>query len=171
MGGFKRLAYAAPLHLGLFQTPVCLPRIRAIQKIQGVSSLDEAVQGLAAPALDLVNTAIVEQEQSRSFEPAEIEQVVQGRHRASAVVRAHPGGAFVLFSMAYYPGWRVILDGHPVPGLRIANGAIMGIEVPAGEHRLEFRFSDPLLPAGIGLSVVGWSLIGAVLFLSRVKRH
>jgi hypothetical protein len=171
MGGFKRLAYAAPLHLGLFQTPVCLPRIRAIQKIQGVSSLDEAVQGLAAPALDLVNTAIVEQEQSRSFEPAEIEQVVQGRHRASAVVRAHQGGGFVLFSMAYYPGWQVILDGHPVPGLRIANGAIMGIEVPAGEHRLQFRFSDPLLPAGIGLSVVGWSLIGAVLFLSRVKRH
>jgi Bacterial membrane protein YfhO len=171
LAGFKLLANDAQLHLGLFQTPVCLPRIRAVENVQGVGSLDEAVKALVAPDLDLVHAAIAEQEQSRSFEPAEIQQVRQERHRASAVVRAQPGGAFVLFSMAYHPGWQALLDGRKVSQLRVANGAIIGLEVPAGEHRLEFRFSDPLLPWGIGLSVLGFSLIGGILVLSRRKQR
>ena len=164
--GFKTAVNLPDAHLGVFEAPVCLPRIRSVRSIKGVGSLDEAVQELARPEADLVNTAVVEQVPSRAFESAEILHVTQARHQASALIRAGAGGGFVIFSMSHYPGWQAFVDGRRSADLRMVDGAIMGVEVPPGEHRVEFRFSDPLLPWGVGLSLLGVAATAAAL-LSR----
>ena len=51
---------------------------------------------------------------------------------------AEPG--VLVFSEVYYPhGWKAFVDGEPVPHFR-TNWILRGMEVPAGEHRVEFRF-------------------------------
>jgi|GEM_PF-5319222 len=169
MGGFKPALNLAYAHLGMFESPVCLPRIRSVRSIKGVESSEEAIQELARPGADLVNTAVVERVASRAFEPAEVLNVAQARHQASALIRAGAGGGFVIFSMSHYPGWRAFIDGRRLGDLRVVDGAIIGVEVPSGEHRLEFKFSDPALPWGVGLSLLGLAATAAALFTPKMR--
>lgn len=73
---------------------------------------------------------------------------------------SHP--VFALLQQAWYPGWRARIDGQPVPLVR-ANMACFGVLLPAGMHRLEFRFEKP-----VASWLLGWglaTLLGACLLL------
>jgi uncharacterized membrane protein YfhO len=59
------------------------------------------------------------------------------------------------------PGWRAWVDGDPSKVER-ANAIFVGTEVPAGRHRVEFRFLP--VSALVGLSITGLSMIGLLLF-------
>ncbi len=50
----------------------------------------------------------------------------------------------IVFSEIYYPGWEATIDGIPVPIVR-ADYILRAMEVPAGEHTLEMRFSPKSL--------------------------
>ena len=58
------------------------------------------------------------------------------------------------------PGWRVSIDGNK-GAVERANAVFIGTEVPAGTHRVEFRF----LPASAVLGVVVTSLTALLLIL------
>jgi hypothetical protein len=45
-------------------------------------------------------------------------------------------------SESWYPNWRVSVDGEPADVVR-ANYAYLGVWVPGGEHRVEFRYHRP----------------------------
>ena len=63
------------------------------------------------------------------------------------------------------PGWRVSIDGRPGTVER-ANAIFVGTEVPAGNHRIEFRFLPPSALAGVGIS----ALTGLLLLLGGLQR-
>ena len=64
----------------------------------------------------------------------------------------------------YDPAWQVLVDGTPAPLLR-CNYLMRGVYLPSpGEHTVEFKFSQPLLPVGITLI----STIAGVLLLVSV---
>lgn len=69
---------------------------------------------------------------------------------------------FVVLSDTYYPGWRVTIDGRPVPVYR-ANALVRAVYVPAGEHTIRFFFRPADFLAGAGIS--GVTLLGCVAFL------
>lgn len=63
----------------------------------------------------------------------------------------------------YYPGWAAYVDGQPTP-LRRANYAFRAVAVPAGAHRVEFRYQPRAFEMGLALSavgLVGWLGLGA----------
>jgi hypothetical protein len=66
--------------------------------------------------------------------------------RVEAVATSTVDGLLVLHDI-YYPGWIAEVDGKPVP-IRRANHLFRGIELPAGTHRVTFRFA-PFSPANL----------------------
>jgi hypothetical protein len=70
---------------------------------------------------------------------------------------AQPG--FLVLSEIYYPGWEAWVDGQRAPVERV-NFTLRGVELPPGEHRVEFVFRAPSFRHG-----AAWSLAGAALLL------
>jgi hypothetical protein len=76
------------------------------------------------------------------------------------------GPALLVLGELYAPGWRATVDGEPAPVVR-ADLIFRGVRVPAGAHRVEFRYTTPGLQAGLWLSGGAAAVIG-VAFLGSL---
>jgi hypothetical protein len=93
---------------------------------------------------------------SRSTETVEVAYPHGARVEMSARLD-FPG--IVVLADAYYPGWKLTIDGKPAPVRRV-NRMMRGAAVEAGVHKLVytyepdsfFRFGAPLTLAGLGAS-------------------
>ncbi len=82
--------------------------------------------------------------QVRSFGPGSAE--ITERKNAKVTVRtATQGPTFLIFSQNHLPGWAATVDGREVQ-IQTVNTVYIGIEVPPGEHQVEFAYSYPCPP-------------------------
>lgn len=100
-----------------------------------------------------------------SADRAEI--VVYEPNRVEARVSSKGGGRVVLTDLAY-PGWDARLDGEPVETV-VVEGMYRGVDVPAGEHRLEWVYRPSPLRWGGMLSLFSL-LLGTGLVLAPRSR-
>lgn len=70
-------------------------------------------------------------------------------------------------SLLHYPGWFCWLDGEKIPILRV-NGFFSAVRVPAGSHRLVFRFIPMSFWAGLLLSLLS---LASFLWLWRRRQR
>jgi len=64
------------------------------------------------------------------------------------------GDGFAVFSEIYYPkGFEVTIDGNPAEMTK-ANYILRGLNVPAGDHTIEFRFSPAIYTVGSPIMMV-----------------
>jgi uncharacterized membrane protein YfhO len=73
--------------------------------------------------------------------------------------------AFAVFSEIYYAkGWNAYLDDKPVPHYRV-NYLMRGMPLPAGKHRIEFKFEPATYRRGEQISLgFNLALFALVLF-------
>jgi hypothetical protein len=90
----------------------------------------------------------------------------ESAERVVAGVSSDAAGILVLTDLSY-PGWRAKIDGRPADLLR-ADGLFRAVSVPAGEHRVEFRYVPVSFFAGAAVSAV--SLAGLLVWLCRRPR-
>lgn len=76
------------------------------------------------------------------------------------------GAVLAVLQQAWYPGWTAFVDGKPTELLR-ANFAFQGVVLPAGDHRLEFRFTKPVAKGLLGLSLL--SFLGCLGLLAMAR--
>ncbi|NNK80536.1 MAG: YfhO family protein, partial [Flavobacteriales bacterium] len=77
--------------------------------------------------------------------------------------------AFIVFSDIYYqPGWISTIDGQEKEHVRV-NYVLRGMEVPAGKHRIEFRFDPPVIKTGNMINHVS-SIIILLLIVGAVYK-
>ncbi|WP_340063065.1 YfhO family protein [Ascidiimonas aurantiaca] len=93
------------------------------------------------------------------------------------VYKAHTAqNAFAVFSEIYYPkGWNAYLNGEKVPHVR-ANYVLRAMEVPKGQHTIEFRFEPQVVITGSRISLAGSVLfvlltLGALYYEFKVRRN
>ncbi|MCJ7596553.1 MAG: YfhO family protein [Desulfobacterales bacterium] len=67
-----------------------------------------------------------------------------------------PGYLFV--SEIFYPGWKALVDGKPVPILR-GNYLFRVIELPRGTHSVQFYYAPLTIKVGIAISVLTLALM------------
>jgi hypothetical protein len=114
------------------------------------------VEGLAAPSAAASTP-------SRS-ELVELERAptrLRWRSRADAP-------AFLVATIPAFPGWRARIDGADAP-LHRANFAFRAVEVPAGEHEVEFAYEPASFRAGAALSLA--SLLALAFVTGRTWRR
>ncbi|MCZ7641548.1 MAG: YfhO family protein [Pseudorhodoplanes sp.] len=133
--------------LWIYRLKNTMPRVALSDRIQvaDADATNAAGQLLFPPSADRV---LVDEDTPprRAYatagemrEPARARIVAWAPDRVEIETRSQAGGVLVLHA-TYYPGWRAEIDGRPAPVLR-ANVLFRGVEVPAGLHRVVFRFA------------------------------
>jgi hypothetical protein len=93
-------------------------------------------------------------------------------HGVSASVTSD-GPSLVVAAFNAAPGWTVTVDGKDAE-LVEPDGAFLGVQVPAGDHRVRFEYAPPGLKAGAALTLVGLLAVAATSTFSiwwpRVRR-
>ena len=97
--------------------------------------------------------------------PARITVETAGPDEAAATVEAGAPG-HVVFRRTYFPAWKARLDGREVPVL-VANGRDLAVAVPAGRHRVEFRYDRSPFHRGVSLQALALLAAAAAVFLRR----
>lgn len=95
-----------------------------------------------------------------------VEPLLRAPERRIFHLRSESGGRFAL-SEQFFPGWRATVDGAPAR-IHPWQGAFQAVDVPAGEHRVEFRYRAAGLAPGVCVSAVAL-LLGAALLFRRSK--
>ena len=140
--------------LGVWENPHVLPRAYVVHHATVLA--DDAAQAHALLKLDPRNDVILDAAPSpapsgNGMEPARIVTLARKR----VVVEADtPAPGVLVLSDAWYPGWRVTVDGAPATLLR-ADYALRGVAIPAGKHTIEFTFRSRPAAVGLTLSAVG----------------
>ena len=71
----------------------------------------------------------------------------------------NPNAGVAIFSEMYYPhGWNAYIDGELTPHFRV-NYVLRGMRIPAGEHRVEFKFEPQVIKTGATISLAGTVLL------------
>lgn len=97
----------------------------------------------------------------------EAESLIWLPERRTLRIRSQNSGVFRL-SEQYYPGWSAKIDGKEAP-IHRCEGAFQCVEIPAGEHIVEFRFRSRYLAAGALVSVA--ASLGFIVMLWRTSSN
>tara|TARA_Y100001933_G_scaffold265068_1_gene334946 strand:- start:2258 stop:4867 length:2610 start_codon:yes stop_codon:yes gene_type:complete len=72
--------------------------------------------------------------------------------------------AFVVFSEVFYKSWNAYIDGELIPHNRV-NYVLRGLEVPKGQHSIEFKFEPEVYFQGENISLfASFIVLGLFLF-------
>jgi len=67
-----------------------------------------------------------------------------------------------VFSEVYYKTWRAYIDGEEAPLVQV-NYILRGLQVPAGDHKIEFRCVDEIYQRGAKISMIASIIVGFIL--------
>jgi hypothetical protein len=141
-----------------------------VNEIQWAASADEEMQ--AVSGMNPATTAVVHDEFKSVLNnydsvdsTASITMTKYATKKLTYDVKT-PTAAAVIFSEIYYPaGWVCRIDGNEVEAFR-ANYILRGVQVPAGEHTIEWSFEPKTYATGVSVNMAGsLSLVLLVLII------
>jgi len=146
-----------------------------IEKVIKVNSPNEAIDKVGE--IDPATTAVINASEfdifETNFNPQGKIELVDCQPNYLKYTCETPKKAFAVFSEIYYPeGWQANIDGKPAQHVRV-NYILRGMEIPAGEHVIEFEFELPGYSLGntvtmiFSVFIILLSFAGLVVFLKK----
>lgn len=137
-----------------------------VKSLQQVSSPDEEIDYLGKEDFDPKQVAVVHQEFVDHTGAADFSgegSIKLTSYKPNALEYASESGEdqFVVFSEIWYgpdKGWQAYVDGQPADHIRV-NYVLRGMKLPAGNHKIEFRFEPKSHATGEKVSLVGSLLV------------
>jgi len=150
-----------------------------VQSLKVVETADDEMKALAT--LDTKREAVIngtkfaEIAKQTAFAVDSTATITRSAHRPDQleyeVNNEHDG--FAVFSEVYYPkGWNAYLDQQLVPHYEV-NYLLRGLPIPAGKHKLEFKFEPEVIQRGTTITlltlVMGLLLFGLAILYQYKK--
>lgn len=137
----------------IYEVPDPLPRAFLTTGRRPGSGSD--LEDLLQPGFDPRTSVLIDhgapREPSREFSGSA--RVIERKADRIVVESVSSTPAFLTILEGALPGWRVSVDGQP-GAVERANAIFVGTEVPAGTHRVEFRFRPASVMVGVSLSAL-----------------
>lgn len=161
-----------------YQNDDFLPRAYLVGEILPVADGDAALAMIAsdafAPERSVMLEAVPPNYRQAASVGGSVEVVRYTTNQAEMKVRTAQD-AILVFSDSYYPGWVAEVDGSET-AIYKANVTQRAVVVPAGEHRVRFRFEPVTVVVGFWVSLgallglLAWFVIPSLWRRSRVAQ-
>jgi hypothetical protein len=153
------------LPLAMARNPFCLPRYRFVPRVSFHPTFGTALAAARAQRYTLgaeEHCWRPEAPAARGEYPGRPRLLELADHggRIELLYRA-PGPAFLTAANTFDPGWRALVDGARLPVYPTA-ACQLGVELPAGEHRLLLLYADDRVRHGGWISIAAlvlWALL------------
>lgn len=148
------------------RVPGALGNAWFVENVEAVNSPDEEIAALSD--FDASSTAVVDvskfpvEKRNYSANNATIELTEYQPNYLKYEYQAAQTGLVVFSEIYYAAGWQAYLDGQPVDHIR-ANYVLRAMQVPAGQHTIEFRFEPSSYKIGNTVSMVSSILLLLVI--------
>jgi hypothetical protein len=156
----------------LYRNEDVLPRAHLVANVTVVPDGQAALEALISDAFDAGRSVLLDA-MPAGFEPAneaaggDVALLRDATNDAELRVRS-PRAAILVFSDSYYPGWIADVDGRPT-AIHRANVTQRAVVVPAGEHRVRFRFAPTTVVVGACVSLA--ALLAVLVWFRRSSRR
>ena len=154
---------------GLYATDIresALDRFTLVPEIRVEEDPDRFFARLGSVDWDPRREALVSKpvpdasEKMEGQRPPRIEVQWDENDRQSLEVES--SGGVLVTSGLFFPGWTVHVDGEPTDAIEV-QGALRGVALPAGLHRVDWVYRPPWIPLAVGGTVL--ALISALALL------
>jgi hypothetical protein len=143
------------------------PRAWTVYQVEILSDEESVLERLAEPGFDPYSVGLLTEplDTALAGQPASEAEI---RFTESSPTRLvieidQPETGLLVVSEIDYPGWEARVDGHRTPMIR-TDAILRGVEVPAGQHRVEMVF-DPL-SVKLGLIVSAVTLLLSLVYVT-----
>lgn len=150
------------------RNPDALGNAWFVNNIQWVANADEEMAALSnfnpsnTVVIDNRYKGLLKQGATATDSSATIQLTAFTPNKLSYAYNA-AANAVAVFSEVYYSdgkGWNAYIDGQPAPHFR-CNYVLRGMELPAGQHQVEFRFEPQSVVTGNKVALAGSFLLFA----------
>jgi hypothetical protein len=152
----------------LYKNPNALERTWIAHHVTTVGGEKELQAALMHQAAELKNDVVLVKDapQVATCDVPDRQKIDSyGQSRISIIAQMGCSGMLVLAD-TFTPGWNATVDGSPVR-IYEAYGVIRAVVVPAGTHKIEFRYRPNGVIYGSALTLIGFLLLPALPFVDR----
>ncbi|MGJ8594034.1 MAG: YfhO family protein [Aquaticitalea sp.] len=144
-----------------------------VNKVEKLNSANEEIKAL--DSLNMVIKAVTTQEISTknyASDSTSTISVLEYKPNYLKYQSNNENDGFAVFSEVYYGnGWKAFIDGKEVPHYRV-NYILRGMEIPKGEHTIEFKFDPEVVKTGSTIAlassvIFGLLVLGGLVFLRK----
>lgn len=139
-----------------------------VQRLIPVNSADEEIKAL--DSLDVKEEAVI-----TSSKFGQVNRFEYPKDSTASIVLTdyspnqlkyrsnNPHAGLAVFSEMYYPhGWNAFIDGKPVSQFKV-NYVLRALEVPEGQHSIEFKFEPEVVSLGSTIALSGSLILGLLI--------
>lgn len=128
---------------------------------KGTYSFDE-IEILAVPMNQY-------EEKAKKLKKNEMTDIVYGNDYISGQIKNKADGILQI-TTSYSSGWKAFVDGEETEIIKVNKGFV-GIFIPEGNHKVDFKYETPYLKLAFVLSVLGFIIFIGVFIWERRKKH
>jgi len=149
-----------------------LPRAFVVNDWEVVKDDDKALELLLEESFPINSKIILEKDPMMAKSAKSIDTVVRYKEYkdqfSTIDVRTEKNG-MLFISDAYYPGWKVYVDGMEVEIFR-ADYAFRAVPIPKGDHEVRFVYHPDSFYNGLKIAVISiLALVATVVMISKKK--
>ena len=156
--------------LGVTSVDHAMPRAWIVHRVVPAKDVEELHRSIQDPGLSFATTAV----SLEALPP--LEQCGEGGEASftrpdsdQVLVNANLGcRGLLIVSEPFYPGWKAYVDGEPKE-IHEVFGALRGVVLETGSHRVEMRYRPSVVAIGAALSCSGIAV--GILLILRSRRQ